>query len=114
MRAVVEASDEVEVTIRPGVTMVRSLMSLTPVSCSSCLVTLVTTIGTSCRFCSRRCAVTVISSTLVGAADWASAGAATLIAIKETLANAIAENRMGIPPCGRDGPDSLIQPSYAV
>jgi len=34
-------------------------MSRTPESCSSCALIAVTVIGTSCRFCSRFCAVTV-------------------------------------------------------
>src|SRR5579859_152715 len=68
MRAVVDASLVVEVTSRPGVSRVRSLMSLTPLSCRSWWLTVVTTIGTSCRFWERFCAVTMISSTLVGAA----------------------------------------------
>ena len=62
MRAVVEASLEVEVTIRPGVRIVRSLISLTVASFKSCAETVVTTIGTSCRFWVRFCAVTTIWS----------------------------------------------------
>src|SRR3569623_1606908 len=53
MRAVVIVSLEVEVTVRPGVRTVRSLMSFTPASCSSLPGREVTTTGTSCRFCSR-------------------------------------------------------------
>ena len=41
-------------------------MSLTPVSCSSCRLTVVTTIGTSWRFCVRFWAVTTMVSTVCG------------------------------------------------
>ncbi len=48
-------------------------MSLTPVSCNSWWLTVVTTIGTFWRFSVRFCAVTTISSTLRGASDEGSA-----------------------------------------
>ena len=64
MRAVVEASEAVEVTVRPEVSLERSLMSFTPLSCSSCLFTTVTTMGTSCRFSFRFWAVTTMVSTV--------------------------------------------------
>ena len=64
MRAVVVASDAVEVTVRPEVSLARSLMSRTPLSCSSCLFTTVTTMGTSCRFSFRFWAVTTTVSTV--------------------------------------------------
>ncbi len=59
MRAVVETSLDVEVTTSPDVSNVRSLMSRTPASRSSCDPIAVIVIGTSCRFWSRFCAVTV-------------------------------------------------------
>src|SRR6202789_3590203 len=61
MRAVVTFSDVVEVTVRPGVRTCKFLMSVTPASCSCCAETAITAMGTSCRFCSRFCAVTMIS-----------------------------------------------------
>ena len=62
IRAVVEVLLAVVVTVRPGVTTVRSLMSFTPASCNCWALTAVTTIGTSCRFWVRFCAVTTSSS----------------------------------------------------
>ena len=59
MRAVVETSLDVEVTTSPDVSNVRSLMSRTPESRSSCEPIEVTVIGTSCRSWSRFCAVTM-------------------------------------------------------
>ena len=59
MRAVVEFSEVVEVTVRPGV------RSVTPASCSCCPESAITAIGTSCRFCSRFCAVTTTSASSV-------------------------------------------------
>ncbi len=64
MRAVVLASDAVDVTVRPGVNLLRSLMSRTPLSCSSWRPTTLTTIGTSWRFSVRFCAVTTIVPTV--------------------------------------------------
>ena len=66
----VDASLLVEVTSRPGASSARSLMSLTPLSWSDWWLTVVTTIGTSCRLWLRFCAVTMMSSTLAGALDW--------------------------------------------
>src|ERR1700722_13240346 len=61
MRAVVEPSLVVEVTVSPGVRMVMLLMSVTPESLSCCPDKAITEIGTSCRFSERFSAVTMIS-----------------------------------------------------
>ena len=66
MRAVVEPSDVVDVTVRPGVSTVRFLMSVTPASFSCCADTAKTEIGTSCTFWLRFCAVTMTSSSVAG------------------------------------------------
>ena len=59
----------------PGVRICRSLMSCTPAPCSSSCDRVVTTIGTSCRLCSRFWAVTMMSSTVAGASCAAAAPA---------------------------------------
>src|SRR5580704_8977968 len=61
MRAVVTFSDVVDVTVRPGVNACRFLMSVTPPSLSCCADRAMTEMGTSWMFCSRFCAVTMIS-----------------------------------------------------
>ena len=65
MRAVVEFSEVVEVTVSPGVSAVMFLRSVTPASRSCCPESAITAIGTSCRFCSRFCAVTTTSASSV-------------------------------------------------
>ena len=55
-------SDWVEVTVMPGVRICRSLMSCTPAPSRTSCDRVVTTIGTSCRLCSRFWAVTMMSS----------------------------------------------------
>jgi hypothetical protein len=61
MREVVEFSSVVEATVSPGVNAVISLMSLTPESLSCWADSAMTEIGTSWMFCTRFCAVTMIS-----------------------------------------------------
>ena len=66
MRAVVCDSLVVELTCRPGTSNCTSLMSVTPVSCSSCSGSAVIMIGTSCMTSSRFCAVTVMVASVTG------------------------------------------------
>ncbi len=76
MRAVVDPSLVVEVTVRPGVRMVMLLMSVTPESLSCCPDNAITEIGTSCKFSERFSAVTMIS-VRVGELDASSAARPT-------------------------------------
>src|ERR1700722_15357882 len=64
IRAVVEFSEVVEVTVRPGVNTVRFLISVTPESLSSWADRAMTEIGTSWMFSARFCAVTMTSGKL--------------------------------------------------
>src|SRR5690606_35981943 len=81
MRAVVIASLWVLVTVSPGTRVCRSLMSYTPVSCSSCWSSTVTEIGTSWSTSSRFCAVTVIvANVTVSSSAACAAGAAACCA----------------------------------
>src|SRR5271156_2817433 len=64
IRAVVEFSEVVEVTVRPGVNTVRFLISVTPESLSSWADRAITEIGTSWMFSARFCAVTMTSGRL--------------------------------------------------
>ncbi|MNR22243.1 hypothetical protein D3C85_1391860 [compost metagenome] len=93
IRAVVEASDWVEVTVMPGVRICRSLMSRTPAPFSASCDRVVTTIGTSCRFCSRFWAVTMMSSIVVGP-SWADAAPAKPKATAPTTATDAVQRRM--------------------
>src|SRR5580658_6508699 len=61
IRAVVEFSEVVDVTVRPGVNTVRFLISVTPASLSSWEDRAITEIGTSWIFSARFCAVTMTS-----------------------------------------------------
>ena len=100
MRAVVIASLWVLVTVRPGTSVCRSLMSRTPASCRASCDSAVTTIGTSCSCSSRFCAVTtrvsrvLASCCCAGAASWARAGSAD---IDTSAANTATANCLG---CG--------------
>ena len=88
MRAVVEFSEVVEVTVSPGVSAVMFLISVTPASWSCCPESAMTAIGTSCRFCSRFCAVTMTSVSSV------------LLAVSSAA-------RQTLPP----GPNAMASPS---
>ena len=76
MRAVVIASLWVLVTVRPGTSVCRSLMSRTPASCMASCDSAVTMIGTSCSTSSRFCAVTTMASRVLASCWDFCAGAA--------------------------------------
>ena len=115
MRAVVIDSLEVEVTIKPGVRMVRSLMSFTPVSFSNCSETTVMTIGTSWTLCSRFCAVTMTVSMVRSSACWDACCANTGDAPTALNANVAAMARLNIllRPF-MDPPLSTLMPAWCV